>query len=454
MERGTTMPRAQPARGWLLAPIAALCILAYLPTLRQPLLEDDYPNLAIARHYGDPAAWRDLSGSVYRLRATSEWLMFAAYREFGLDPAPYYAVAIALHILCAWLVYALGFWPRVGYRVAAWAAAFFAIYEGHQEAVMWFSACNELLQFLFGVAALVCWLHFLWGEKRRGAWYAAALMCLALALVSKESAPVFVLLMALPLLDLQWGATVQKRSATVRDRWLFRRPNSSLSVSSGERWPGSRVPGPIRPKSALLALAPFWLLAGAAALSVYAARGSSFRFQDGSFSLHAPFWRTWPFNLARLFWFWGWLALAGARRRALPGVAWAALGILPYVFLTYSSRIPSRQFYLASAGVALVVGFAMAELRARRAVVITVCAVVIAQNVGYLWIKKRRQFLQRAEPTQELIAYAKRIKGPVTIRCFPRAPLIAEEAVRLGAGRSDIVWDGKAPQGFCYQAEK
>src|SRR5579863_864831 len=95
-------------RAALLALLALLAVLAYLPTLRQPLLEDDFPNLSIARTYGSPAAWRQLAGSVYRLRATSEWLMNFAYDSFGMKPAPYYAVAILLHVLDTWLVYALG----------------------------------------------------------------------------------------------------------------------------------------------------------------------------------------------------------------------------------------------------------------------------------------------------------------------------------------------------------
>ena len=178
------------SRPLLLAMFALAAVLAYLPTLRQPLLEDDYPNLAIAQTYGAPAAWRQLADSVYRLRATSEWLMKFAYDWFGMNPAPYYAVSILLHVLNTWLVYALGAWPPVGYRISAWAALFFAVYEGHQEAVMWFSACNELLQFLFGVGAVVCWLHFQQGGRRRWWWYGGMLAGLAMALVSKESAVV------------------------------------------------------------------------------------------------------------------------------------------------------------------------------------------------------------------------------------------------------------------------
>jgi hypothetical protein len=404
------------SRALLLAIFACLAVLAYLPTLRQPLLEDDYPNLAIAQTYGAPAAWRQLGGSVYRLRATSEWLMRFAYAWFGMNPAPYYAVSILLHVLNTWLVFALGAWPPVGYRISAWAALFFAVYEGHQEAVMWFSACNELLQFLFGVGAVVCWLHFQQGGRRRWWWYAGMLAGLAMALVSKESAVVIAAMLAIT-------------------------ANRSQSAA---------------------ALAPPLILAGACALSVYLTRDNSFRFQDGSFSLHAPFWRTWPENLARLFWVWGLAGAAAAwtRHRAVlwRGLLWAGIGLLPYSFLVYSARIPSRQLYLASAGVALIVGAGMTAVEMqRRNLAALACAVMLVHNTGYLWIRKRAQFLERAAPTEQLIALAKRTPGPLYIQCFPRSELIAEEAVHLGAGKpaNDLIWDVETAKArgavtFCY----
>ena len=407
------LPAKRPV---LLALLAMLAVLAYLPTLRQPLLEDDYPNLAQSQVYGAPGEWRQLAGSVFRLRATSEWLMDAAWDSFRLNPAPYYAVSIVLHILNTWLVYALGAWQPVGYRVSAWAALFFAVYEGHQEAVMWFSACNELLQFLFGVGAIVCWLHFLRAGKRR--WYAAMLTGLALALISKESAAVVA-----PLLCVVTAGAAPRK---------------------------------------LAALGPAFVLACAAAVSVYVTRDNSFRFQDGSFSLHAPFWRILPENFARLFWFWGWLAVVAAWQKHRPlvlrGVVWAVIGLLPYSFLTYSARIPSRQLYLASAGLALVAGSAMdAVEQRRRAFAAVVCAVMLLHNIGYLWTRKRAQFLERAEPTEQLIAFGRRTPGPIFVKCFPRPGLIAQEALRLGAGKeeNDVIWDAETARArgaatFCY----
>jgi hypothetical protein len=424
--------------------LALLAAVAYLPALTQPLLEDDYPNLAMARLLGAPGEWRLLVTTVFRFRATSEWLFWALYRAFGLWAPGYYAVSILLHVLDTWLVYALGWSIAEGvasaparrslagtstcstFGIGFWAAAFFAIAEGHQEAVMWFSACNELLQFLFGVAAMLAWLRFLGGGSK--AWYAACLALFALALISKESAPVFAVLFVLPMVSPEW----RKRA------WC---------------------------------LVPLMAMAAASVLVTFLFRDSSFRFQDGSFSLHAPFWRIWPENFVRVFWVWGLAGLAAAlawgwkpyRAMVLAGLAWTAAALLPYCFLTYSTRIPSRQTYLASAGVALVVAAGWLAARGRfaghrRALTAVVCTLALAHNLGYLWIKKRRQFLQRAQPTEELIAFASRSSGPIYIACYPRPRIIAEDTVRLAVGEEvKVIWDeGEAraqgvKAGFCYK---
>jgi len=413
----------------LLAALAALAVLAYLPTLAQPFIEDDYWNISLSWKLGKLSAWHDLIASEFRPRITSIWYMDAAWHAFGLRPAPYYALNIGLHVLCVWLVYALGCWRPLGYRLSAWAAVFFAVYEGHQEAIMWFSACNETLQFLFGVAALVCWVRFLdAGSSRRLAWYAATVACFALALVSKESAVIFGPLFLLP-----------------------------LSPAAARR----RAPWAIPP----------FAMAALGAWSIFALRARSFRFHDGSFSLHAPVWLVWPDNLARLFWVWGLAALVSVavwgwkkhRPIVVLGLLWAGATLLPYCFLLYWKRVPSRQFYLPSLGVAWIVAAAILTLRerfpgARRGLTAAVVAVMLLTNIGTLWTRKRRQFLERAQPTEQLIALARRSPGPIYVRCFPRDRVIAEQAVRVGASRpeTDLVWDeaGARARGataaFCY----
>ncbi|HEX3747724.1 MAG TPA: hypothetical protein VHW09_27500 [Bryobacteraceae bacterium] len=401
-----------------LALVALAAAVAYAPGLTIPLLEDDYPNLLLSQQLGPPAQIGALfHDPIFRVRATSVWLLFWLWRVARLTPLLYRLTSLLLHIVNAWLVYGVcRAWPRM--RAAAfWAALFFAVAEGHQEAVMWVSANNELLQFLFGAGALWCYLH---DTNRKSRLAGASLF--ALALLSKESAVVF-----LPLFLLA-------------DR---RRP-----------W----------------RLLPYIALAAVALASVAASRDVSFRFSDGSFSLHAPFWITWPANYLRILWIWGVVALAAilaARDRRLRGAAlaamvWIGIALAPYSFLTYSTRIPSRQTYLASAGLAMLVGLAaqwwQARAGSRRGVVAAVTAIVLVHNVGYLWTKKRHQFLERAAPTEQLISFARRTPGPIWVQCFPRNRFIAQEAVHLGAGHdpSDVIWDEaeakrRGAAVFCYR---
>ena len=400
----------------ILIAIALLAILAYLPTLRQPLLEDDYPNIA----EGHAMGFKLLTDPVFGVRSTWLLMMDGIYRMFGMAPAAYYCVLILLHILNTWLLYALGCWRPIGYTIAAWAAAFFAVYEGHQEGIMWLSGATEPLLFIFGISALVCWIHFL--QERRWIWYVAALIVFIPALYTKESAFILVALLGLPLL---WNE---------------------------------------KPFRNGLLLAPFAIMALIAVAHVWYTRTYSFRFNDGSFSLHAPFWITWPNSFARLFWFWGALAIIAIvvwkppRYKTILSIAllWIGLSLVPYSFLTYSTRIPSRQTYLASAGLALIVGLALQTLAKKqsRPVLATVCALLLIHNVAYLWTKKRAQFLERAAPTEQLIALVRKTNGPVYVQCFPRPPLVADWAVRLTTGRTDLLWDAaqsnRAAATFCY----
>jgi hypothetical protein len=420
------LPLHPPRRlGWQLLVLAALALLAYAPSLTIPLIADDYPNLSQALAYGAPAGMGTLlHDAQFRLRATSYWAMYGLWQVAGLTPPVYHAASLLLHIANTWLVFFVAAaWPRM--RPAAfWAAVFFAVHEGHQEAVMWFSAINELLMFLFGMASLWCWQSAPGApDGIKPAWRKelAGVVLFALALLSKESA-------------------------------IFLLPLFVLAVEPGE-W-----------RRRLPRLAPHVVLVALALASIMQSRSNSFRFTDGSFSLQAPFWLTWPHSLARLLWIWGWPAVAALfipgdarwRRGAVAALAWMGIALVPYSFLTYSTEIPSRQVYLASAGLALLVGLAVARYERRR-IAAAVLAVMLLHNTVYLWTRKRAQFVERAAPTDQLIGFARRTPGAIWVQCFPLPGIVAEEAVRLATERSprDLVWSAavareRQASTFCY----
>jgi len=396
----------------ILLGLAALAILAYLPIFHQPLIQDDYPNIEQSRQFGPASGWPSLlSNGVFRYRATWYVLTYWVDRWFE-SPAAFYAVSLALHILCVWLVYALGAWRLIGWRISAVAAAFFAVQEGHQEAVMWYSGSAELLMFLFGILSLLCWARVV-DKKGNWKWYAASLLSFAAALVSKESAVVFAALLVLPML-------------------------------------GSRAA-----RRALLWWLPFGALAAADQWLIFSSRAYSFRFHDGSFSLTAPFYITLPVSCARLLWPWGLLALLvllvlrAKQHRQVVRVAalWIVLSFVPYSFLTYMHRIPSRQTYLASLGLAWIVAAGFWALQSRMrlhrsAVVVAAVVVVLASNIGYIWTKKRQQFADRAAPVEALVALAQKTNGPIYMRSFPDPQIVYESALRMRVRKPVLlIWD-------------
>src|SRR5215469_2644072 len=99
--------------------------------------------------------------------------------------------------------------------------------------------------------------------------------------------------------------------------------------------------------------------------------------------------------------------------------------------------------------------------RARK-IAAALALVALLHNVGYLWFRKRAQFIARAQPTEQLIRLAREAGGPIWVQCFPLAPITAEAALQLGAGlrREEIVWTEseaavrKPKSVFCFSAKR
>src|SRR5215510_13995763 len=467
----------------LLFVIAVLAVIAYSPTLTQPFISDDYPNIRLALVYGPISGWEALANDpAHRARAITVIFPYFIHRIFGLQPAAYYSVSVLLHVLNCWLLFAAGRWPIIGYKVSFWAAAFFAVYEGHAEAIMWFSGCSELLMFFFGFLSFLCWLIFLEKglekETARLKWLALSFFFFLPALLSKESAIIFTALFALPI--------------------LFPKPR-------------------LRQAPYLL---PYISISVVYVVVVFMARSRSFRFHDQSFVLSAPFWVTWTKSYGAMLWFWGlsatiaiflWSRSDRNQRRAetmkinheetketkriedrgpriedrltsdrsipdprssildlrssiLLSFLWIGIGFIPYMFVDYMHRIPSRQIYLASAGLAWLMGAAIVIMKERygknyRRMVAAVLLIILLHNVIYLWTKKRQHFLERAQPTERLLSLARSVDGPIFVKCFPLAPIHAEAAVELILNKpaSALIWNEedakKRPPAatFCFE---
>jgi hypothetical protein len=404
----------------ILSLLAVLAVLPYLRSVTLPFISDDYLVLLQAREWGPVSGWPAMAQDVlYRCRATSIVLAYWVGLVSGMNPAGYAAAGIILHILNTWLVAALGRWKAIGWLVSVPAAAFFALHEIKQEAVIWMASWHELLVFFFCLVSLHAFLR--WMETGRAGWYAAALTGYALALVSKESAVVLV-------------------------GWL------GLVMIVDQR--------PLR--MAVLSILPFGGMALWYAVLIFRAEsGAHLHLGDGTFAWGWHFVTVLMVSTGRLFWFWGAAAaavLVALQRReswrwlAL-GCAWSMIGLLPYCFLTYMPRVPSRHNYLASLGVALVAGAAWLALRQRTAgtrwrwVPAAVAAAVILHNSGYVWRVKHPQYVRRAQPTETLIRYAREQAEPFALACFPYYNEVAAAALQVSAPRpvESVSLPGDAP---------
>jgi len=119
------------------------------------------------------------------------------------------------------------------------------------------------------------------------------------------------------------------------------------------------------------------------------------------------------------------------------GGAWMVITLLPYSFLTYMPRVPSRHTYLASAATAWFVAAALLELKRRSAdwkkpwLVPAAATVIVLHQCGIHWITKHYQHEQRARPTEELVRVGSNAGGTIYANCCPYAPLVGELALQM-----------------------
>ena len=197
-----------PARAGLIALLFfAAAFAAYGPALRAGTIWDDDAYLTQNHVLREADGLRKIwfaPGSTDQYYPLVFTTFYLEYRLWGLDPAGYHAVNIALHALNAFLLFLL--LRRLGGAGALLAGLLFALHPVHVESVAWITERKNVLSGAFYLASLLVLVRYA-GDFRpdgaRPAWprarYLAALALFAAALLSKTvtaSLPAAFLLLA------------------------------------------------------------------------------------------------------------------------------------------------------------------------------------------------------------------------------------------------------------------
>jgi hypothetical protein len=372
-----------PRIAFLLATLAAA---AYVPFLSFPFIANSFIEIPVCRILGSfPGLMPLVANANWHFRITyvlaNSWLE----QMFGFAPKPFYVASLLFHACSVLLVYGLGRWRAVQQPAALWSAGFFAVYQAHHGAVVSLASWPDLLTTLFACASFYCWIRWFQGNLKVS--YALALVWYLGALISSESAFIVVLLLALPLFTVQ---------------------------------PFNRAKA--------LSLIPFGVLALATIAIQLSLRPKPVAWSDSLPSLD-PWWVTLAWACAAC----GIMLFARERdswKLMSACAAWVLAVFLVGLYASHILGVSLSTNYLASIGLALMVGTGFSRLQRRlpmsAAAAIAIAVVVI--NVGLLWTRSRRQMLDFAAPTQALIAAAAFARGPVELSCFPYSFEVAQAA--------------------------
>jgi hypothetical protein len=143
-----------------LSMIALLSVISFLPVTRLFFLQDDFilmagavfdPRTSLGDFFG--------SGSV-QFRPLTKFLYFKVmYGLFGLNPAPYHWISMAIHLANVFLVYRLLSMFRIEREIALITTAVFALHAGFVDVVGWISCIQQLMALMFMIVALIAGIN-------------------------------------------------------------------------------------------------------------------------------------------------------------------------------------------------------------------------------------------------------------------------------------------------------
>jgi hypothetical protein len=377
---------------WQAAILAILCTVAYAPALNNGFIADDHVLLSHSQYLKNDF-WFLFKYPPLNFRITSIGMYGVLKGLFGYRAEYFYAFGILLHFINVLLLKRFLGMVTHDARLAFAGAAMFAVFQAPQEAVMWITAMGETLQGLFILCTLLAWL------RKRYVWSAVFFL---FALFSKESA--LLVLAFVPLLQWQQGGKVFPRAYAV-----LLAPTAVFGLTYLYTWSNNHLIQNamyvVRPMAAivvvgqtLLQLTWPWLVVPVIL----------FRFDRGRWP------EAWPVAAA-----------LGAM----------TVTMLPYMFLTYSPYLPSRQIYLASMLLMWLITSLWRQWT-NKTLRSAFVAVFVAVNIGYIWFQKDPQYVKRAAPTTQLLRLLQS-RQPTQLLIFDFAypyPDIAKDVSHLAPG--------------------
>lgn len=242
-------------RHWGIVAALAFTLAVHAPTLRYFFNGDDFVVIGNIEWSGSRAflidtfrledyvpSWRPLSALVY----AAEW------RLFGLNAAPWRALALALHLGSMMLLYALLMRTLGKPAVAAAAALIFGVSGAHYDTVTYITAFPHVLETFLVLGSLLLIVIYAQDGERSVITFSSSFVLFGLAFLANESAFAYA-----PMLVAAYA--------------LF-----------SARW------SPLRPARLLLHAAPFAALAAGWLVFYQRSANDQIRFADGSFGTHIP----------------------------------------------------------------------------------------------------------------------------------------------------------------------